>query len=407
MNYKTSTEKHLEFLERFHDWESIYRSIAEISKQGTEAVPALINRLNKKSLSYYILLTLFLIRDKRAVPHIIDWLENSSPVNVQKMGMTQPIVYVGLKEVTAACYTLGAFGDSTAIPSLINLLKQYGGNKLVSDRYCLKAAADALVKIGKASVQPLIELLKSKHFETRKYAAYALGKIGDNRALPTLMEIVQSQHGLLRETACRALLQIDTKKATEIIQANSLTPKEDINSHFKLDQDLETIYWYYDSLDKLGPLSEHTLSKELYNYYMEWGGNYFYEDVIKGKSEFEEIFLVKGFPKETINELVKIVYLPPLCLCGEYLEWKYVNSPSREYYYDEEGEYLKDMICIYCNNCKRYSGLERTVKTQYPLENRRLYWFYLLRFPNQTELINQEQLEKKTWVEYERCKPEE
>nr|MDO8081494.1 hypothetical protein [Candidatus Freyarchaeota archaeon] len=53
-----------------------------------------------------------------------------------------------------------------------------------------------------------------------------------------------------------------------------------------------------------------------------------------------------------------------------------------------------DVICAYCTNCKRYTGLERKID-----DNNRdwpeIFWFYLPRFPKQTELVNLKQLKSK------------
>ena len=66
------------------------------------------------------------------------------------------------------------------------------------------AAVDALVRIGLGAIEPLIRTLRNKELplETRKSGAYALGKIGDRRAIPPLMEVYndKSVHfGLWRE----------------------------------------------------------------------------------------------------------------------------------------------------------------------------------------------------------------
>lgn len=88
-----------------------------------------------------------------------------------------------------AVWGLGAIGDERAVPALIERL----------DDYVLRnAAREALIKIGKPAVEPLIQSLfyvSSKGnivFSRRDEAIEALGEIKDRHAVPPLIQIVES-----------------------------------------------------------------------------------------------------------------------------------------------------------------------------------------------------------------------
>ncbi|MEX2704097.1 MAG: HEAT repeat domain-containing protein [Candidatus Freyrarchaeum guaymaensis] len=61
----------------------------------------------------------------------------------------------------------------------------------------------------------LTNLLKSEKPETRKFAAYALGRIGDRKALPALARVADNpeEPKLVREVAGRAMQRLNPEKA--------------------------------------------------------------------------------------------------------------------------------------------------------------------------------------------------
>lgn len=327
------------------------------------------------------------------------------------------------------CRFLELLGDPAAVPGLINLLKKYGEkhtkyaksqteedqSKAGTIYYLLKAATDALIGIGEAAVQPLIELLESEHVELRKFAAYALGKIGRGEAFPALEKIFREpeQPEIVREAAGRALLQLDPQKASKIVQAEKLTPTEDphqikhiLKKDLDLKWDLEVINWYYGSLEGLGPPSDYKQSVSLYKH-IEPKTNYFkYSDVEYHELEeerFWDFFNEEAdrfmeelkLPQELIEEVgeTKDQFFP--CLCGEYLNYAFVDALSKRISEDSHGHCaVRDVICIYCKNCKRYTALERFQDDRYP-EEILFDWFYLPRFPKQTELKREKEIKIK------------
>lgn len=331
---------------------------------------------------------------------VADFLENPRIIS------DKPDILLG--EFIVACHLLGVIGDPTAVPTLIKQLKECGGKPGLSARYFMKAAADALIKIGKQAVEPLIELLKSEHPKTRKFAAYALGKIGDMAAFPALEALFKDpkESALVREVTGRALLRLNPEKAVGIVQLDGLTTQEDPMEQTKVKDDMKLINKYYNSLDDLGPPSEYKHSTSLYNYVEEMIYDNLYErlewEEYFNSDWFDELAKKLDLPQEIVDKVEKSNINFLLCLCGERLQRRYVDKLSKRVWElcDDKGYHYKtgDIICIYCENCKRYTALERITDDAHPDQNE-FFWFYLPKLPKQTELINEKELEEKppTW----------
>jgi len=353
--------------------------------------------------------------NREVVLRIIDFLERRSTYHDGDLHISTVDSY--LLDFIFACHILKRLRDPVSIPTLIRLVRKFGeihsrrieknmesreeyGIRLA--RVPLKNVIDTLIVMGGEAVQPLIELLSSEHVETRKFAAYALGKIGDRRAFPALEKLFKGESGIVREVAGRALLQLDAEKAAEIVQRDNLTPTEDPLPHFsktRLKIHLEAISDYYRSLDDLGPPSEYKLSVSLYkyvegmvgslgtvNYWREWG---------LGQLEIYELDLPREIVKMINKENMDEHFLP--CLCGEYLEWAYVNAISKrlhDFYDDRYHLVQNDVICVYCKNCKRYTAIQREIDHAY-LEGTSFSLFYLPRFPKEEELKQESEIKEK------------
>ena len=167
------------------------------------ALEPLIKALEDEDVRYYATDALGKIGDKRAVYPLINILNT-------KIGVTDRVC-------TKVVKALGSIGDSRAVEPLIEALEDKEG-------YVRYSAADALGKIGdKRAIEPLIKLLRIEKWEfndpsrfhcvdhlvaigksaveplikalededVRYYAADALGKIGDKRAIEPLIKLLR------------------------------------------------------------------------------------------------------------------------------------------------------------------------------------------------------------------------
>ncbi|MEX2720643.1 MAG: HEAT repeat domain-containing protein, partial [Candidatus Wukongarchaeota archaeon] len=95
-----------------------------------------------------------------------------------------------------------------AIAPLIKVFKTTDGNIQV-------AASDALARIGKPAVEPLIKLLNHKEFYVRWQAVRALQNIGDKRAFEPLLKALNDENGEVRWKAAETLGKMRDKKAAD------------------------------------------------------------------------------------------------------------------------------------------------------------------------------------------------
>ena len=98
-----------------------------------------------------------------------------------------------------AIQSLGALGDPQALPTLIELL---------DNPQRVEQARDALVKIGQPAVPSLIDTVKRKAIFTQAAAAHALGEIGNQDAVPALVEALRTGTWSIRITTAQALSKL-------------------------------------------------------------------------------------------------------------------------------------------------------------------------------------------------------
>ena len=100
-----------------------------------------------------------------------------------------------------AATLLGAINNPKAIPALIETLKD--NNKLVR-----REASTALSRMGEPAVEPLIETLDVEDWKVRGAAAWALGNLDDERAIPALEKLLDDESGYVRQGAQSAIASI-------------------------------------------------------------------------------------------------------------------------------------------------------------------------------------------------------
>jgi bilin biosynthesis protein len=71
-------------------------------------------------------------------------------------------------------------------------------------------AADILISLGSKAVEPLLAALAFDNWKIRGNAAWALGEIGDRRAVMPLIEALEDDVPEVRATAGRAIQNIGT-----------------------------------------------------------------------------------------------------------------------------------------------------------------------------------------------------
>ena len=98
------------------------------------------------------------------------------------------------------CAALGLAGkpDESAVQPLIQALSDV-------DSMVNSLAVNALVKIGGAAVPSLIEVVKNGRQSARIHALRALAEIGDHRAIPVMMNVMDEESALLQHWAKEGL----------------------------------------------------------------------------------------------------------------------------------------------------------------------------------------------------------
>jgi HEAT repeat protein len=104
-------------------------------------------------------------------------------------------------EQMLALTTIGDIHDFQAIEPLLETIR----NEDRFSEYNRILAAEALTKIGSASVEPLIGELENQSWQVRRLAVKALGKIKDEAAQKALQNALNDKHIVVRKQAERSL----------------------------------------------------------------------------------------------------------------------------------------------------------------------------------------------------------
>jgi HEAT repeat protein len=130
------------------------------------------------------------------------------------------ITAAGTRKILAAVHRVG----SDRLPSLAKVLSwlegdavQHALTRLLGHEAVRSQIVEALVRHGTGVVALLVEQLRAEDLETRQAAAVALGRIGDRRATPALIEALRERG--LAIPAAGALARIGNRDAFESLIA--------------------------------------------------------------------------------------------------------------------------------------------------------------------------------------------
>lgn len=120
--------------------------------------------------------------------------------------------------------------DARGIPALVDALQD-------PNRDVGRAAAESLIKIGPLAVPALIQTLEARGNDrrlsdiARQFAARVLGKIGDRRAVPALMEALQAPSKYVRHYAAWALGTLADRQAVPALMTALRNEDQDLRRY--------------------------------------------------------------------------------------------------------------------------------------------------------------------------------
>jgi len=163
-----------------------------LRKIGPPAVEPLIGALKNRDPHIRARVAWFLgwFEDPRVVKRLVSALKEDENWRVRR----------------SAAGTLGVLGDPKAVKPLI-------ASWLDEAQEVRKRAAEALVQIGRLSVDPLIKVLDEDDYYLRWRAAWCLGKIKDSKAVEALIPKLGDHVSEVRWTVIGALGEIGDKRA--------------------------------------------------------------------------------------------------------------------------------------------------------------------------------------------------
>ena len=178
-----------------------------IAAHGEPVVPRLLEML-VKTHEYRsqveldaILLALSYLADQRATMPLLDVVEHTDEAHLRSMSVS----------------VLGSLKDSRAVDPLVAILAD-----AENDRQLRSAAGVALGAIGDGQArEPLERILldEDSHVQLRQQVAYALGLLGDTQAAPALIKVLEgAQDRDLVRLAVEALGKVGDQSALPAVQ---------------------------------------------------------------------------------------------------------------------------------------------------------------------------------------------
>jgi HEAT repeat protein len=242
MNDDLSVDQLIENL-RSEDWQIRYDAANRLKTLGdTRAVPALINVLDDSNLTvrFIAAMTLGILRDSRAVLPLVEMMRGTRDHDVlwaaawalSEMGAlsAEPLIAVLRTEDPltrdVAADVLGSVQDERALQPLAYAFMTYGLTDYPeTGRF---GAADALERYEERAVPIFLQALNHDSAEVRARSAEALGHIGADDAVPSLIRHLRDTEVTFADDSTRyrvcdavaeALKQIDTPEAQTALAA--------------------------------------------------------------------------------------------------------------------------------------------------------------------------------------------
>jgi len=206
-----------------------YSAVIVLSNFNDDVVlETLIGKLKDEDLEMQVAAAEALgkIGDKRAVEPLLSLLKNTDKKDFSL--------------VKGVVFALGEIKDARALDTIIHLAQngeltkeqkrvtivpgkaEFSKKQLSTKRY----AADALGKIkNKKAVDVLIELLRDENEQIQIAAAYALGEIGEKKALKPLLTLFDKSGTEVRNTAFNAVKKID--RSVEIEKTDDMLGEDE------------------------------------------------------------------------------------------------------------------------------------------------------------------------------------
>lgn len=163
--------------------------------------------------------------DERAVPALVGllkhtdqlWIRRSAAMTLGNIGSTKAVGILKNADLededwSIVVAALAEIGDKRAIPALFKTLSHPHEN-------CRKAAVAALGKmgVGDKNSHKILEMLADKQWQTRRAAAFALGAIADNKAVPVLVKALRDESAEVRKAAVSSLGKIGDSSAVPVL----------------------------------------------------------------------------------------------------------------------------------------------------------------------------------------------
>lgn len=200
------------------------------------AIPALLEALNGEyfTVRSRAALALGKIGDTRAIKPLLPLLKDKeNKVRIAAslaLGMFRdPSTFDDISNVLlddpilevrqAAAQALGNTGHSAALPYLMEAL--HDSFWWYEREYAASDLLQAIEKMGRAAVDPLLTALRDKEGTVRKFAAILLGKLGDPRAIESLGMALYDMHHEVGKVAADSLAQFGAPTLEILVEALS------------------------------------------------------------------------------------------------------------------------------------------------------------------------------------------